>query len=370
MSCKLDNSGAAGGAFDIVGLQRTVRAKFVDCWFLVDRENGISLRTDSSGSSCTDTVIDRCHFDVQDGGDTGVLMKDVQGARVERCDFDLAAGTAVTFSANGATSNAERVFVNDNDVLFGAASTADQAFVMDGPTTSYFKGLDVCRNHIDVGANAATHVIQVSGAMLGATVINQNTIRGSGGATSCIRVTNSASFCVNSNNIIFTGAGTIGILIGATARAGTVSACTAYTCANNVVDTPSSNYVFCHPGTGTNFGNAVVTGNSGVGATEANYEIWGLDGDPTSYTMRFTAVGNHASGAVAANWAVYQDRGSSTGGRAGNANDSWLIFRNNICAGTTIGNAAGDHFRETDTAGTRRCLTDVDDANPSLDNLR
>ncbi len=372
MSCKLDNSGASGGNFDIAAMQRTIGARFLDCILVVNRRNGITLKTDSSGSSTTKTLIHGCRFTVQGTGLAGVLMTDVQDAKVVDCSFQLDAGTAVQFTANGATSNADLVLVNDNTVSFPASSTADQAFVLDGPATNGFRGLQACNNVIDAGANAVTHILQVSGATSGV-LVNSNTIRGTGGATSCIRFTTSTKFTVSNNVINVSGAGTLGILIGATARGGTASACTAYTCSGNEVTTNSSNFVFCHPGAGSNFGGAVVTGNNGVGTTEANYEIWGLDGDPTSYTMRFTAVGNHASGPVTANWACYQDRGSSTGGRAGNAVDSWLIVQNNIMAGATIGNSAGDFFRESDlspAAGSRRCLTDPDDAGNPVNNLR
>jgi hypothetical protein len=365
VGCKLDNSGSAGGSFDIVGFDRTTRFKFVDCTVAVTRQNGVTLTTGSAGSSCTRGTFQRVIFDLTAGTGSALNMTDVQRVRVRDCEFNISASaTAITFTALGATSNCEKLRIQDNEFNFTSAANQVGVVITAGATNGITQSL-INGNIFHGGGTSNTSFVDVNGGV--STVDSElqvlgNIIRAGTTNSFAMRFRLLKGFTVSHNDVKITGTG-IGILIGATARTGAVAVCTNYTVSNNDVDAPESCYVFCHPGTGT-FGTCVVSDNKGVStdASHAEFEIWNLAAHPTTLGLDMTCSGNQVDdgSASVASWRCYTDFGVTQGGRAGSGTPSNFVFSLNNATGATFGAAGGsDDFHDTTDGVTRKYIKDL-----------
>ena len=115
LNLKLDNTNTGGGAFNIVNMQRVTKTRFTDLTLAVAAENGIVLTSDSAATSCVDAKIIRVKGTLTNTGDNLVLMKDVQDVTIDDCNFAISTnGSAIGFSAVGATSNASNIQITNN----------------------------------------------------------------------------------------------------------------------------------------------------------------------------------------------------------------------------------------------------------------
>lgn len=356
VNCKLTNEGAAGGAFDIIGFSRVSACQLVDVYLVVDRENGVSFETNSSGDTNTDNRIIRGQIDVQDGGDAGVYATDVKGLRIEGVKFNLSAGTALTYAANGAASFGQSIRFSGNEVLVDDASTSTKVVLLTAGSTNGLDKLRVESNDIECGLCDLDVVIDVVGVAAGhGPVISHNDIVGEEVTGAAIRLQNSVGAVVEDNDVNVFGVtnGGIGILIGGTARGGSAAGCKNFVCSDNRVKSGGSSYVFVHPGSGNTFESSVISANVGTGntATEAEFEIWNL-GSATTTTRAFSLVidGNSADPAspTTIGWQNYSDMGSTQGGSAGIAHPSYLTVTSNVIVGSDFSDSGGD-FANTQT---------------------
>lgn len=350
-NCKIDGSGASGGTFDLVALTQTTRAKCVDVWFNVTRSHGLSLITGATGSSTTHTDVVRCQFDVS-GGTSGLHMTDVQRAKVDDCEFNVTAGslTAITFTANGATSNCEKLDIHDSTINISGAGTLAAAITIAAGATTGMAGVHIHDNVISSTGTTASQLIDVDGgssSVVSGLDIHDNTIAGGSVSLFAIRVRNCKAFAIHDNpSIVITGAG-LGVIIGATVRSGAAATCLDYIVTNNRVSAADTCFAFCHPGSGTM--QATISGNraSTSGATNAEYEIWNLGAHPTTLTFDTIVSSCYADDASpsAASWRCYVGVGATRGGRAGNAVNSNLILVGCNFTDTVFGTAgANDDF--------------------------
>lgn len=376
VNLKIDNSGASSGNFEGVGFTRTSRCKFTDVLFAVGRRRGVLLTTDSASNPCDRTSFNRCTWLLTGTATAGLHMTDVSRVNVMECDFTqaVASSVGIQYSATGATSKCDRISIVDNEWVFTTGAT-QKGVEITAPATNGVKQLHVDQNSATSATATVSPWIDIVGSgttLMSASSIDQNTYRSDGTtATAVIRIRSLRLFSI-CNNIISTDGTAIGILIGADARSGTAAGCAGFVADSNVISTDETCMAFCHPAGTDNFQLSVISNNSCImdNAGTGNYEIWNLQADPTTFVMQLTIVGNNAGGSsVVGTWACYTGVGATGGGRAGNANNSFLILQGNVTVGTLVGNSAGDYFRETDVA-TRKCLTDTDDAGTATDNLR
>jgi hypothetical protein len=351
VNLKLDNTNTSGGAFNVVNMQRVTKTRFTDLTLAVGAESGIVLTSDSAGTSCVDAKFVRVKGSLTNTGDNLVLLKDVQNVTIDDGDYTISTGgSAIAFSAVGATSNAEKISIINNklDLTF---NTSTSLFNMVGPTTTQFLGLNINNNQMSVSAVSSTSIIiDVNHAGLGGTHITDNEIIGGANFEAGIRVQNAAGFSVESNNI---SGGTISILIGGSTRGGSVATASDYVCSNNVITcaTGGTCIAFVHNGTTMNCiisENKVFSDSTTTGA----FEIWSLAAHPTTKVFSAIITGNKAvRGSSTIGWANYTDMGSTRGGRAGAANNSFLIFMHNNVQGVLVGSGAGNDFDTYTTAG-------------------
>ncbi len=366
MNAKFDNDDQSGGAFDLIALQRTVGAKFIDCHFNVTQQNGVRLLTDSAGESTLGTIFSRCKFDI-DGGTAGIYMEDVNGVSVDSAtEFNIIGVGAVgmTFDAFAATSNARAIHIMGT-AFNHSDGTAQYSLNLVGPSTNLLRDLQIINTRIEGDATAGGVVSAILVTSMADSSIDNNVARNLNLTATPIFHINSATRFSFNNNKANTLTGTpYGLIIGATARGGVANDCSDYSACDNQITTGShSAFVFSIPGPVA--ANATIADNKGsAGALEAVFEMWNLGADPTTKVFNSNITGNVSAGAATVGWANYSDLGVTRGGRAGAANNSYLIFRNNSVVGVLIGNTALDDFREGTTSDARRCLTDVDDANP------
>ena len=373
INLKIDNSGASAGNFEGIGFTRTSRVKFTDVLFAVGRRRGVLLTTDSASNPCDRTNFTRCTFLLTGTATAGLHMTDVTRVSVTDCDFSqsVASSVGIQYAATGATSKCDRISIIDNEWVFATGAT-QKGIEITAPATNGLKKLQ-CDQNVAVSATATVSpFIDIIGSgtnLMSNSSIDQNEYTSDGTtATAVIRIRSLRHFSISSN-IISTDGTAVGILIGASARSGTAAGCAGFVADANVISTDTTGMAFCHPAGTDNFQLSVVSNNSVLNETEGSYEIWNLQADPTTFVMQITITGNNAGGTSGVCWACYTGVGVTGGGRAGNANNSFLILQGNVTVGTLVGNSVGDYFRETDVA-TRKCLTDTNDAGTATDNLR
>jgi hypothetical protein len=346
INLKLTNTNTGGGAYNIVNMQRVTKMRFTDLTLAVGAENGLVLTSDSAGTSCVDAKFVRVKGALTSGGDNLVLLKDVQDVTIDDCNFTISTnGSAIGFSAVGATSNASKIAIVNNKLDLAYAATASM-FSMVGPATTNFLGLNIVNNQMSNSVAASSIHIDVRYAGLGGLHIVDNTILDLGGGASFdagIRVRTAANFSVESNNI---SGGTVSILLGADARSGSAATVSDYVCSNNVVTcaTGGTCIAFVHNGTSMNCiisENKVFSDSTTTGA----FEIWNLAAHPTTLVFSAIITGNKAvRGSSTLGWVNYTGMGTTRGGRAGAANNSYLLFMHNNVQGTVVSGAAGADF--------------------------
>lgn len=355
VNCKLTNEGASGGTFDIIGFSRVEACQLIDVWMVVARENGVSFETNSAGSTNTNNAIIRGQFDV-DGGAAVVSATDVKGLKIRGAKINLQSGSsisAVVYSALGAASFGEGIHIEGNEVLVDDSVTGGTVFGFTGGATNGIPKCAVSGNEVEVGDSQIDYIIDFNSA-LGALHAAHNEINGDV-QLAAIRVQNSAAGTIIDDNDIYTAGGTgIGILIGGTARSGSVAACKNFICSNNRVSAKSSAFVFVHPGSGNHFSSSIISGNTGISGTagEAEFEIWNLgSATTTTYTGHLSISNNIADASTSAyGWKNYSDMGSTQGGSFGIASNSYLNFVGNVVQGTDLADSGGD-FANTTTGG-------------------
>jgi hypothetical protein len=376
MNLKIDTTAATGGTQDAVVWTRTVRARFTDVWFTTGRAYAVRLTTDSAASSCLDTNFFRCRFDVSSPAVGAVIMTDVQNANFQNCKFTQGVNTAiaVTFTALGATSNCDRITL-DNCKFETSAGTTQSFVQVTAGATAGISDLAITNCKMQAVTATLDYFVDINGGsntLKTMMRINNNTMRVSTGLGSLnkagLRIRNCAKFEVCNNTMGFSSGNGMGFLIGASDASGAVGACTDYTVSENNITANHWGMAFVHPGSG-DFDGVVVTDNNVHASLDSGFAMWNLGGTATALTMKFNFSGNHATGTAPAGWASYTDLGVTRGGRAGNANTSFLVWQGNVCANVLVGNTAGDDLRETETV-TRKCLTDTDDAGAATDNIR
>ena len=212
------------------------------------------------------------------------------------------------------------------------------------------------RSEIETGAADIDRLIDVVGSSVGSGSICGNIINCDALAEAGIRIQTFNNFRVSENEIYCVTSGAvdlpIGILIGATARGGTENGCTKFLCQDNNVTSNGPCIVITHPGSGTNFGGSVVSGNSGftVDTSVGEFEMWNLGAHPTTFVFHLTISDNHADvdSTSVAGWVNYTGVGTTRGGRAGDAAASYLNVVGNTFPGTVFDDAAaGADFQAT-----------------------
>lgn len=351
VNLKFTSTGTTGSVA-LITMTQTARTLFLNCWFSISTSRGVSLITGSTGSSCSNIHFERCQFDVNSASAVGIYMSDIQGVKITDCTFNVSgtSAIAVQYVANGATSNMERLSISDCDFNHTSGTTQYGIFLAGSGTTG---GTQV-QVHDNEFTGALTNVSFIDLSTLTAAEVCSNTIVATAVTNAAIRLLAATNFIVDDNVVKLTQASAagIGILIGATARSGSASACTSYSCSTNNVTSSATCYAFGHPGSGSMRAN--IIGNRAYGtATVGEYEIWNLGANPTTYTFDSSIVGNMAAGGSgsAPGWACYTGVGATRGGRAGNANGSNLIFTNNNAVGTVFGTTTTDDFLLTNVPG-------------------
>lgn len=346
VNLKATNAGASGGAFDIFGFTQVEACQLIDVYMVVARENGVSFDTSSPGSANTNNAVLRGQIDL-DGGDVGVFATDVVSLRVAGVDFNLLSGdaSAVKYAASGNDSNGEKINILNNDVTVDDSVTGGVVFSITAGSTLGTLKVNISQNDVKCGAGALSGVIDLAGAGGAGPHIYQNNINGTL-ADFAVRVQNTVGGLMVDDNDIYTTGTNIGVLIGGSARSGSVSACKNFLCTNNRVKAKSSAFVFVHPGSGNHFETSVIAGNVGISGTsgEAEFEIWNL-GSATTTTYSFhLVIGDNAADTTTSTygWKNYSNMGSTQGGSAGIANNSYLTVTNNLIPGTDFADSGGD----------------------------
>lgn len=355
VNCKLDNSGTAGGAFDIIGFTRVSACQLVDVWMVVDAEHGLSLETNSAGSTNTNVEVVRGQFDVT-GGVSALSATDALGFKVRGAKFNLSGGAALLYAALGAASIGEDIIFEGNEVVVDDAYSSSSEYVVSltGGNTNGLSGCSVSHNQIQAGAAVIDRVIDVLGTNAGVgTKIFDNTIVANGVAEAIVRVQAEIKGDYSQNTISSSG-DCIGMLIGGTTSGGTENACVAFTCSGNkvLVDNDAA-YVFVHPGVGVDFNGAVISGNYGeCAAATGCFQLWNVGSATTTTRVFHLAIfGNNASES-AYGWETFSAMGTSQGGSPGIANDSYLTVTGNIFPATDFADSGGDFANSIDAGAT------------------